>query len=112
MGGQRGTISAGGQREPYKEALGGSVLYFVRSVRSYYGQSWAFQTPSNILECVLKVDTASHERSNGSKWLPASSVREARLGNKVLQAATVASGVVRKRGPIGKQGATRNKKLK
>ena len=41
--GQRGTISgAGGHREPYKEGLGESFLYFVRSVRSSYGHSRAF----------------------------------------------------------------------
>ena len=28
-----------GTREPHKEEFGGSFLYFVRSVQSYYGKS-------------------------------------------------------------------------
>ena len=38
----RDYLGGGETREPYKEALGGSFLYFVRSVRSHYGQSWTF----------------------------------------------------------------------
>ena len=38
----RDYLGGRGDREPSKEGLGGSFLYFVNSVSSYYGHPWAF----------------------------------------------------------------------
>ena len=44
-----------------REGVGGSFLHFVRSVRSYYGQSWTSKTPSNLLGCVFSEYGKSRE---------------------------------------------------